>query len=399
MKRIGTVIVALFIAGVAFADNISIESFPTGQWLDANYDGVWEISPTNIRLLAKSGIILWDFSKQTVRDFKVSVDDEQPSLSFSCVESKRDYQFVKESFDDANLTLKIVRFGSRYSTLMEPTTVSPLEVDTAPVATGWVYAYKVGDTGPGGGIIYQRFGRVYSEAVQLDGQYKWQEAKDAAADYEGGGLTNWRAPSKDELNEVYRAKVISSGNFWSATASTVVNAWDQDFANGRQGSKGAKSTAKRALAIRSFEAADMQAPLPSVDEATPETSTAPDQTPVAVSSEVVGSTGPGGGIIYAVNGDQYSEVAVLPGSFNWAGAKLQADTYTGGGFTWRAPTDADLTDIYNSKVITSGNFWSSNDTNPLNAHDIRFDGDGNIGTAGAKSTQRSVLAVRTYTAQ
>jgi TolB-like protein len=120
-------------------------------------------------------------------------------------------------------------------------------------------------------------------------------------------------------------------------------------------------------------------------------------TTMNAAAQTIGEKGQGGGIIYAVNGKQVSEVAVLDGTYNWAGAKLAATSYTGGGVTgWRAPMDADLQAINKSGVIKSGNYWSSLDTNALNAHDIRF-GSGDIGTKASKSSAKSALAVRTYT--
>ena len=67
-------------------------------------------------------------------------------------------------------------------------------------------ACSVGDIGPGGGIVFydagstQSWGR-YLEAplTDLEGLYSWSNAISAAQDYRGGGLTDWRLPSYDEL--------------------------------------------------------------------------------------------------------------------------------------------------------------------------------------------------------
>jgi TolB-like protein len=113
-------------------------------------------------------------------------------------------------------------------------------------------ALNIGDIGPGGGLVFYKSGRSYMEVRRVPGSYNWKNAQEVA-ERSSGGYSNWYLPSKDELNLIYQSGVIrDSSNYWSSTPSGLLNAWDQRFNNGRQGSKGDKKTERSVLAIRSF---------------------------------------------------------------------------------------------------------------------------------------------------
>ena len=62
-------------------------------------------------------------------------------------------------------------------------------------------------------------------------------AAKAAVAYTDGGKNDWFLPSKDELNEMYKAKNhlgISSGEFWSSSQYNYNYAWKQSFFYGNQ---------------------------------------------------------------------------------------------------------------------------------------------------------------------
>jgi hypothetical protein len=134
--------------------------------------------------------------------------------------------------------------------------------------------YKIGDRGPGGGIVFYDKGVVtngsrYLEAAVHDlglaqwGAYgttinssgtgkratrvileafeKLEEKNSAAqicAEYEANGYKDWFLPSKDELNLMYtnlKKKGLggfSSGRYWSSSENSGYSAWNQDFGNG-----------------------------------------------------------------------------------------------------------------------------------------------------------------------
>ena len=118
--------------------------------------------------------------------------------------------------------------------------------------------YKVGDHGPGGGIIYyvDRSGLHGLEAQAKDEpqELNWEQAM-AAASAHG---TGWHLPTKDELNLLYQKKDVVGGvdgyygsNYWSSTEYDASNAWLQGFYNGYQNGFG-KDDNYLVRAVRAF---------------------------------------------------------------------------------------------------------------------------------------------------
>jgi len=108
MKKIIVILIILLTAGSLSADPIYLGNFPVGQWLDANYNAVWDFTSNNIRILSTNGMVLYDFSNKTIHDFKVSLEGTQPAISFSCPEAGRSYKFVKPLLND-DLNMRISR--------------------------------------------------------------------------------------------------------------------------------------------------------------------------------------------------------------------------------------------------------------------------------------------------
>ena len=141
--------------------------------------------------------------------------------------------------------------------------------------------YKVGDTGPGGGIVFYEAGSVqpwgrYLEAAPAgwsgvdDPMDVWCDdsslevagtettigagaantklitaacgsgAANTVRDYDGGGKTDWFLPSKDELNALYEQRDTVGGfgtgkfGYWSSSQSSADGTWLQLFAYGSQ---------------------------------------------------------------------------------------------------------------------------------------------------------------------
>jgi hypothetical protein len=99
---------------------------------------------------------------------------------------------------------------------------------------------EIGDPGPGGGIVFFAEGERYIEVSEILGAHTWSDALSVARNYRGGGYSDWRLPTKDELNLIYqnlRAKQIGSlGDivYWSSSEYVSSDAWAQRFSDGLQ---------------------------------------------------------------------------------------------------------------------------------------------------------------------
>ena len=58
---------------------------------------------------------------------------------------------------------------------------------------------QIGDTGPGGGIIFFAQNGNYMECVELGSSRTWRLALSEANSYRGGGFTDWKLPTLPEL--------------------------------------------------------------------------------------------------------------------------------------------------------------------------------------------------------
>ncbi len=165
--------------------------------------------------------------------------------------------------------------------------------------------YQIGDTGPGGGIVFfdagsvQPWGRYLEAGPQLDGAEwcgeDWEldipgtmtmigsgaanttlmadACKTGAAtsvrEFDGGGMTDWFLPSKDELNELYEQRDTVGGfgigndgssfdAYWSSTQSDEGTtgfadvAWTQYFDGGEQQGNDCKCNLYGVVPVRAF---------------------------------------------------------------------------------------------------------------------------------------------------
>jgi hypothetical protein len=137
-------------------------------------------------------------------------------------------------------------------------TVRPAAVPVNPAPLSGTF--RIGDRGPGGGIVFFAQGGKYMEAGEkLSGDYSWNAAIKAARSYQGGAYSDWRLPTKDELNLIYqnlRAKNIGNlGDdwYWSSSESNDRDyAWVQRFSDGSQNNSYRKINATSVRAVRAF---------------------------------------------------------------------------------------------------------------------------------------------------
>jgi len=168
-----------------------------------------------------------------------------------------------------------------------------------PVAAGSssTVTYAIGDTGPGGGLVFRISGGLTYEmapktwsggiedptdvwcsnvSTELSGTFGTAIGTGAqntalmdvgcmtgagveAANHAGGGLTDWFLPSQNELNEMfsYQGLIVDTatygfdGTYWSSSQSDANDAWDQAFESGNQ-FETVKSTTLRVRPVRAF---------------------------------------------------------------------------------------------------------------------------------------------------
>ena len=102
---------------------------------------------------------------------------------------------------------------------------------------------KIGDIGPGGGLIFYIEGNKALECSELLGEANWEGAKRMCLEYRGGGYSDWYLPTKEELSWIYdnlrrKGKITGDTWYWSSLPSSYDgiprDAWAQNFGNGGQ---------------------------------------------------------------------------------------------------------------------------------------------------------------------
>ena len=150
------------------------------------------------------------------------------------------------------------------------TTFFPVKVPAAyaaePAAAPAQSRLKIGDSHGGGKVAYifkqgehgyvagQSHGLIAANA-DLEADH-WEDAVKACNEYLGGGFSDWRMPSKDELSKLYSHRQSIGGfkehlYYWSSTESDKNDAWDQSFRTGTH-NLGYKLDANYSRLVRTF---------------------------------------------------------------------------------------------------------------------------------------------------
>ncbi|MDE5613870.1 MAG: DUF1566 domain-containing protein [Treponemataceae bacterium] len=98
---------------------------------------------------------------------------------------------------------------------------------------------KIGDIGPGGGLVFYIEGNKSYEVSELLGTATWSGAFELCNNYRGTGYDDWYLPTKDELNLIYEnlrrtGKILGNDWYWSSSQITYRHAWGQRFSDGIQ---------------------------------------------------------------------------------------------------------------------------------------------------------------------
>lgn len=121
MKKLLFVFVLLSVAaGFAFSQGIEFSSLPPGKWIDANWNAVWEVTPTNLRILDLNGNVLFEFKGKTNQNFSIGSSSLGPFITFYTEETGKTYKITKTT-GDVNVILEIDRPGQpHYMVEMKP---------------------------------------------------------------------------------------------------------------------------------------------------------------------------------------------------------------------------------------------------------------------------------------
>jgi hypothetical protein len=124
--------------------------------------------------------------------------------------------------------------------------------------------YKIGDRGPGGGFIFFAENGVFMECSMDLGSFDWNTAIREARNYRGGGFSDWRLPTRGELELIFKnLKLKGLGGFsereyWSSEPNgnppSGPRAWSVGFGTSRTYSNSGHAVTIPAIAraIRQF---------------------------------------------------------------------------------------------------------------------------------------------------
>ena len=107
MKKLFAVLfVAAALVMGAFAEG---GNFPTGSWLDENWNALWTVKADgNITLKnAKTGALIYSFKKDKVQDYAFDVSLDGATISFYVPATSRKYTFKRDLSLSADIQLII----------------------------------------------------------------------------------------------------------------------------------------------------------------------------------------------------------------------------------------------------------------------------------------------------
>ncbi len=121
-------------------------------------------------------------------------------------------------------------------------------------------SYSIGDTGPGGGTVFyiSKDGKHYECSKDL-GKGVYSTANSLCKNYKGGGFTDWRLPTDEELEDIYDnlrepGKITGDDWYWAAQGpDDEYFVWALRFSDGEEDYFDLDGTdSHRVIAVRTF---------------------------------------------------------------------------------------------------------------------------------------------------
>jgi hypothetical protein len=215
-----------------------------------------------------------------------------------------------------------------------------------------------GQTSTNGGIYVTA--DLVAARGDISGLWTWSEANIICNELVDNDFSDWRLPSKEELNFLYELHSHASGNFkgmayWSSTDVKTGFKATQYFHNGSvsYGSLGGKYSVR---CVRNVSTQTMP----------------PSQLPTSNN---------GGIIVYEKDGHGLVAAPTDLGAMNWESAKTACDNLVLNGFSdWLLPSKEELNSLYENRDKIGGfeeaNYWSSTKTTDGNEWIQSFDFSG-----------------------
>lgn len=199
-----------------------------------------------LKNLSTPGASVRDIFDRTGRDvLSVSGGKQRPEISISFF----DTAYLNTVSSESDQSVKQVNNEPVIKINSEPVRLNPV--------------YKIGDKGPGGGIIFKIEGKgeniiEYFECTERLGNATWAQAIINVRNYKGGDLTDWRLPNDSDNQAIYYNLhkngflKFDNNSYWSISQLNESDAYIYFISRGIRGTT-RKTMQQAYLAVRTFK--------------------------------------------------------------------------------------------------------------------------------------------------
>lgn len=118
-KRVFLALTLILAATAVYSVDLNIGRFSRGQWLDANFDAVWDFSSEGVKILKLDGSLYYDFNGKSINEFSVMPEDNGLAMTFRCLDTGKTYKFIKPINEPEIKLIIDKKNGTHYETIME----------------------------------------------------------------------------------------------------------------------------------------------------------------------------------------------------------------------------------------------------------------------------------------